>query len=54
MKKKKEYTKPQVNEVKLTPGDAVLTACKKGPHMAGPENPADCNAAVCAKSANLS
>lgn len=52
MSTKKTYEKPKIKKVELTREDAVLTACKKGPHMNGPQTNLSCNQAVCSKSAN--
>lgn len=52
MRKKKKYISPELKEVKLTPEDAVLTACKKGPQENGPTTATRCNQTVCVKSAN--
>jgi hypothetical protein len=41
MQKKKQYNKPEITRVEMTPEDAVLTACKT--RSAGPNRKRWCN-----------
>jgi len=48
-KNRKNYKKPQINQVNLVIEEAVLQACKTGPNAAGSALK-DCDHPTCAKS----